>query len=187
MTRGIYGFRKGNVDKVTFCKGDSFLKGLGKEMVKFIKETPIETMNKIFNKIILVDLIQEATEEQIEDCKKFSNLEANVRSLNDFTCLLWKSIGSLKAYRDENLRYMIDAASEITNPHLCEYAYIINLDTNEFEIYTLMYKKIMEDRYNKTGKVDGCKLIKKYQLDNIPSNWIKECEQIIYNDIVSFK
>ena len=82
---------------------------------------------------------------------------------------------------------MIDASSEITNPHLCEYAYIINLDTNEFEIYTLMYKKIMDDRYNKTDKIDGCKLIKRYQLDNIPSNWIKECEQIIYNDIVALK
>ena len=117
-------------------------------MVKFIKETPVEKMNKIFDRIILVDSIQKATEEQIEECKKFSNLEVNIRSLNDFTCLLWKSIGSLKAYRDENLNYMIDAASEITNPHLCQYAYIINLDTNEFEIYSLLYKKVTEDIIN---------------------------------------
>lgn len=187
MTRGIYGLRKGNIDKVTFSRGDSFLKGLGKEMVKFIKETPIETMNKIFNKIILVDLIQEATEEQIEECKKYSNLEVNVRSLKDFTCLLWKSFGSLKAYRDQGLKYMIDASAEITNPHLCQYAYIINLDTNEFEIYSLLYKKVMEDRYNKSDEIKGCRLIKKYELDNIPSNWIKECEQIIYNDMIAFK
>ena len=33
-----------DIDKVTFSSGDSFLKGLGKEMVKFIKETPIETV-----------------------------------------------------------------------------------------------------------------------------------------------
>lgn len=84
---------------------------------------------------------------------------------------------------------MIDAASEITNPHLCEYAYIINLDTNEFEIYSLMYNKIMDDRYNQNIP-DGehtCKIIKSYKFENIPRNWIKECEQEIYKDMIKLK
>ncbi len=181
--RGIYGFRKNNQDKVTFCNGDSFFEGLGKDIVKFIKETSKEKMEEIFDKIILVDKLQEATETQIQECKKYANLEVNIRNIKDFTCLLWKSIGRLETYRDEGLRYMIDASSEITNPHLCNYAYIINLDTNQFEIYALMYKQILQDRYNINSK-DGegrCRLIKEYPLSNIPNDWKEECYEI-YNE-----
>lgn len=184
MTRAIYGFRKNHQDKVTFSPGDGEFESLGENIVNFVKNTSKKRMKEIFDKIILVDLIQEATEEQIEKCKKYANLEVNIRSLKDFTCLLWKSVGRLETYRDENLEYMIDAASEITNPHLCEYAYIINLDTDELEIYSLMYNKILEDRYNKEirkGELT-CKLIKKYELSNIPRNWKRECTKIIYND-----
>ena len=183
-TRGIYGFRKNNIDKVTFCHGDSYLEDLGNEMVNFIKDTSIETMNKIFDKIILVGLLDEATKEQIKQCKKYSNLEVNIRSLKDFTCLLYNTFGSLDVYRDEELKYMIDASKEITNIYLCEYAYIINLDTNEFEIYAPMYYKVIEDRYNSEDNEGEtkCRLIKKYKLDNIPNNWIKECEKIDEED-----
>ena len=187
--RGLYGFRKGNRDKITYCMEGSSLDRLGKEMVKFIKETPIETMNKIYDKIILVDELQVTTDEQIEECKKFSNTDVNIYALRSFRCLLWKCIGKIKAYRDEGLRYMIDYNSGILNSYISQYAYIINLDTLEFEIYSLMCRKVMEDRYNSNvpdGKI-ACRLIKTYKLDNIPSNWKKECEQVIYNDMVKLK
>lgn len=179
-TRGIYGFRKNNKDKITFCNSDSFFEGLGKEIVDFIRKTDIKIMSEIYDRIILVDIIQEATEEQIKKCKKYLNIDVNIRTPKDFTCLLWKSIGSLKAYRDDNLEYMIDASREITNPHLCEYIYIIDLDTNELEIYAEIKEEIIKDRYNKelSRKEKRCGLIKKYKLNNIPDNWIEECDKI---------
>lgn len=163
-TRGIYGFRKGNIDKLTFCYRDGFMQTLGKEIVKFIKETPVETMNKIFDRIILVD-------GTIQDEKKS------------------KTYSKMKEYRDNGLKYMIDGSKYITDIYKSDYAYIINLDTREFEIYSLVRFKVLEGRYNNDlpdGKI-GCRLIKKYELENIPSNWIKECNHVIYNDIIKLK
>ena len=36
-TRGLYGFRKNGVDKVTYNHWDSYPDGLGKQILRFIK------------------------------------------------------------------------------------------------------------------------------------------------------
>lgn len=135
-TRGLMGFSKNGVKKVTYNHCDSYPSGLGVEIAKFIKETNTDELNKIFDRIKLVDENIPATQEQIDECKKYADTSVGSGRLEDWYCLLKKAQGTLSAYK-EGLRYMLDGE----NYSSIEWEYIINLDTNELEIYASYEKK----------------------------------------------
>ena len=155
-TRAVYGFKKNNKYKITFSLWDGSYEDLGKAIVDFITTTTLKQMNDIFDKIILVDPMDIATTEQIEECKKYANLNICSKTLEDFTCLLANTIGNLQLYRDDNLRYMINHESYLNQE---KFQYIINLDNKQLEIY--WYEM----------------LVNSYSLSNISKNWIEECDR----------
>ena len=157
-TRAVYGFRKNNKYKITYSNWDGDYEWLGTAIVKFINTTAIKEMNNIFNKIILVDILDKPNRKQIKECKKYANLEISTRTLYDFRCLLSETIGHLEFYRDTDLKYMINSEE-----HLNEYSYqyIINLDNNKLEIY---WYEILVNSYN---------------LNDVPTSWIEECTKNI--------
>lgn len=180
-TRGCYGFYKNKIDKLTYNHFDSYFEGLGNNIVQFIRNTSIEQMNKIFEKIELVNEMDIPTVEQVLDCQKYINLSVSTQSVTDMYCLLRETQGYLEPYRDTNLKWMINSNNFIKDSLFCEYAYIINLDTNQLEIYTGFNKVKTNNRYN-TKPIDGyyqCRIIKKYPLDNIPEFWIDECNDLL--------
>ena len=154
-THAVYGFKKDNKYKITYSNFDGGYNDIGTLIINFVNTTSITEMNTIFEKIVLVDVLDIPTEKQIQECKKYANLEIATRTLKDFVCLLAKTIGHLEYYRDENLRYMINEESEL-DKH--EFQYIINLDNEKLEIY--WYEM----------------LVNSYDLTNVPKNWIEECD-----------
>lgn len=132
-TRGLYGFRKNGVDKVTYNHWDSYPDGLGKQILRFINKYGME-LNKIYDKIILVDENSVPTEEQVTECQEFIDTSVSEQSTKDWYCLLYKSFGNPESYAYD-LRYMINNISFIHDSLFCEYGYIINLDTNKLEIW----------------------------------------------------
>lgn len=54
-TRGCYGFRKNGMDKLTYNHYDSYPDYLGKIMATFCKETSLDEMNEIYDRLILVN------------------------------------------------------------------------------------------------------------------------------------
>ena len=111
-TRGVFGFRKGGIDKIAYNHYDSYLTGLGKDIVKFIKRNPIPILNDMFDKIILIN-----------DDIKFS--EEKKKFADDKNVIMY----------EKGLIYMLDG-SEFTEDGLCcEWGYIMNLDTNMLEIH----------------------------------------------------
>ncbi len=54
-TRGVFGFHKDGVDKITYNHYDSYPTCLGEEVKKFIINHPVEELNKIFKRIKLVN------------------------------------------------------------------------------------------------------------------------------------
>ena len=70
-TRGCYGFRKNGIDKLTYNHYDSYPDGLGSDVVKFCKETPVKEMNAIFDMIVLVDESSMPNTEQIAECIEY--------------------------------------------------------------------------------------------------------------------
>ena len=133
-TRGCYGFRKNGIDKLTYNHYDSYPDWLGRNIVKFCKNTSIKEMNEIFDKLILVDENSKPTAEQIAECSKYYDGSVSNQTYSDWYCLLREAQGELDAYKD-GLRYMIDSNEFIKDSLFCEYAYIINLDTNNLEFW----------------------------------------------------
>lgn len=153
-TRGVYGFYKNGEYKITYNHSDSYPEGLGEDVVKFIRETSIEEMNKIFDKIILVDEDFPATQEQIEECIEYASLNVASNKISDWYCLLRKAQGNLFAYK-EGLRYMIHSKGFLDNTW-CEWKYIIDLDSGVLEIH------------------DGDTITGIFDLKEIPTDWIKK-------------
>lgn len=169
-TRGCYGFYKDGVTKATYNHFDSYIEGLGKDILDFIGNTSIPIMNKIFDKIELVREDDIPTIEQIENCQKYTDLDVSNKSIMDFYCLLRKAQGDLNAYKTD-LKYMIDSKEFLGNSLFCEYAYIINLDKNVLEFYKGFNKVPQNNRYSKYAdekeEYKECKLLAEYPLTEI--------------------
>lgn len=171
-TRGCYGLYKNGVTKATYNHFDSYIEGLGKDILDFVGNTSIPIMNKIFDKIELVREDSILTIEQIENCQDFTDLSVSNQNIMDFYCLLRKAQGDLNAYKTD-LRYMIDNKEFIGDSCFCEYAYIINLDKNVLEFYKGFNKVPQNNRYSKfansqeNGGYCECKLVAEYKLVEI--------------------
>lgn len=133
-TRGAYGFVKNKEMKITYNHYDSYLEGLGLSVIKFIANTTDAELNKIFDKIIMVNEDSIPTQEQIKECEKVTNLNVSSKSVNDWYCLLRNAQGNLEEYKND-LRYMIDNKEFMGDSLFCEFAYILNLDDKRLEIY----------------------------------------------------
>lgn len=161
-TRGAYGFIKHKDMKVSYNHFDSYLEGLGTQMVDFIKSTSKEDLNKIYDNIILVNQTDIPTEEQNQEITDFltnHGLENKYKVENfgngkrDWYYLLRNCQGEPQLFKD-GLRYMTDDKEFIEDNLFCEYSYLIDLDNDKFIIQS-----------------DERKVV--YDLDNIPDNWIE--------------
>lgn len=181
-TRGLYGFRKNGVDKTTYNHFDSYPDWLGHEVVKFCKETSIEEMNEIFDRIVLVNEMDKPTKKQISECIEYYNENVSTRSVDDWYCLLREAQGDLNAYK-RGLKYMTDGSDFIKDSLFCEYAYIINLDTNCLEFWIGFQTEPCEDNrygmetHDNRNKYYPCKMMACYPFDT------EKTEQEIVDDM----
>ena len=186
-TRGLWGFRKDRVDKLTYNHYDSYPDYLGYKIIEFIKNHDKEELVSIFNRIVLVDEDEPATAEAMVLCKRFCDVDVSSKSIRDWYCLLRRSQGCPEAYAN-GLRFMIEYAGFIKNSLFCEYAYIINLDENVLE-YWVGYQK-EPDKTNRYVNVnfDGyypCKMLKTFNLNDIKKMNSDDIvrEMIVMNDM----
>jgi hypothetical protein len=185
-TRGVFGFHKDGVDKITYNHYDSYPTGLGEEVKKFIVNHPVEELNKIFKRIKLVDDKKPPTEKQIKECEKFTDLTVSKQSTTDWYCLLRHAQDNPEAYA-EGLNYMEDYASSLKSSLHCEWGYVINLTTNRLEIYRGFQHKPQDNRYriekrhdNLGDKYEGyfnCALIREVPLSQVKNFDMKKFEK----------
>ena len=173
-TRGLYGFRKNEQDKTTYNHFDSYPEYLGVNILEFIKKHSIAEMNTFCDRIVMVDQNNIPTDEQKKNCKEnnFIDLRVSSQSENDWYCLLRNVQGDLETLYKCKDPYMIDNSDFIKNSLFCEYAYIINLDTNMLEFYK-GFQHVPQDgnRYG-TDTTDGyypCKLEAEIPIGQIQS------------------
>lgn len=179
-TRGLYGFRKNGVDKTTYNHFDSYPECLGRNILEFIRNHG-EKLNSIFDNIIMVNEDDIPTKEQIEECKEYCDTSVSKQTEEEWYCLLHETQGDLEPYIN-GLKYMIDSHEFILDSLFCEYAYIINLDTNKLEFWVGFQKK--PDETNRYGiemydNYYPCKLIKEYDLDMIMNNQELEIDYFV--------
>lgn len=182
-TRGLYGFRKNEQDKTSYNHFDSYPEGLGADVLKFIQNHSVAEMNEFYDRIIMVNEDATPTDEQKENCRKngFVNLNVSNQSENDWYCLLRNVQGYLVDLYKCEFPYMIDNSDFIKDSLFCEYAYIINLDTNVLEFYK-GWQHVPQDgnRYGEVPDENGyypCRLESEIPIEQIQST--KDVNEII--------
>lgn len=168
-TRGLYGLKKNNEDKLAYNHFDSYPECLGRDMIKFCKRHPMNELKELFNKIELVGE-EKPTEEQKRICKKnnWFNDAVSRQSDEDWYCLLRETQGDLETLMHAEKAYMEDYKDFIKDSLSCEYAYIINLDKKVLEFW-VGYQKTptKKNRYGEEKDKYGyypCKLLRSYPL-----------------------
>lgn len=180
-TRGAYGFYKDGETKATYNHWDSYPSGLGTDVAKFVEATPVDEMKKIFEQINMINSNTTPTEEQIKKSEKYFNDNVNLGVKTDWYALLRESQGDLFAYK-EGLPYMIEGGAEFIQDSLfCEYAYIINLDEEVFEIYKGFQDESEQNRYYSETVEDkqykNCRLYRTIPLDQVSPDAMIQLEE----------
>ena len=182
-TRGALGFYKGGEHKVTYNHFDSYLDGLGNNVLGYVNSKTIEGLNAAFDNIELInDENEKPTPKQLEKCKEFVDLNVAGQSIDDWYCVLRKAQGNLDAYAKVGV--MIDSRGFLNDSLFCEYAYIINLDDNVLEVYRGFQRNRPEGRYadytperdSRTGQTPyyAVGLKKIFPLDDCPQEFTEE-------------
>lgn len=169
-TRGAIGFWKDGEYKVAYNHLDSYPEELGNTTLKFINKRTINELNTAFEKIKLIKEESIPTEEQIKQCEKYTDLYVGNQSTSDWYCLLRQAQGNLEAYT--NIGLMVDSQDFLTDGLFCEWAYIINLTNNTFEVYKGFQKSTTKGRYSEPPPNDQgyytVGLVATYSLGNCP-------------------
>lgn len=178
-TRGLYGFRKNEQDKTTYNHSDSYPDWLGRGIATFCSETSIEEMGKIYDSIEMIDEETPPTKEQIKWCIEAGYYDPSVSSQKkeDWYCLLRGMQGDLEELKKNALgkgkTFMSDSQNFIRDSLFCEYAYIINLDTEMLEFWVGYQHEAQEgNRYGEAANEDGyypCMLAAEFPLAEINS------------------
>lgn len=160
-TRGLMGIKKKGELKAQYNHFDSYISGLGKDIIEEInkikKNDRIEVLNKTFDNIILLNENNNIDDEIKEYCIRNNVADTGVssKSLDDLYCLLRKTQGNLGLYIS-GFKYMLNGNDFINDTLFCEYAYIINLDTKtldithcgetkSYDLLNLNYKQILKE------------------------------------------
>ena len=176
-TNGAWGFIRNGIEKITYNHSDSYPSGLGVTILEFVAKTPIKRMIEAAVEIILVSNEKRPTPEQIEECRKWLDEGVSERRPEDWYCLLRGSQGEPKAYLEDGLRYMIDNHTFLEDSLFCEWAYLINLDTERLEVYK-GYNKNPDapGRYAHKRAKDDSKYWGVVLIDEVPIEFIQKME-----------
>jgi hypothetical protein len=155
-TRGLIGFRLNGQDKLTYNHFDSYpahmLVKILTDMRELIAPDGLPELRRRVEEILMVgneDDIPSA--EELEFFRDFLDESVGDTS-NGLTWynLLRRAQGNLLAYLSAGV--MIDSAYFIEDSLFCEWAYIINLDTNCLEVYEGFNRDRREGRYAQDAK-----------------------------------
>lgn len=184
-TRGLFGLRKNNKDKIMYNHFDSYPSCLGEEMVEYVKNHSKEEMTALYDKLIMVDEefnTSQFTEEQKKRYKEFMKKKDFFSHTIDGTktaenismyCFLHEFQGRLYKYDEyPEIDLMIDNHNFIKCSLFCEWAYIINLDTGNLEVWEGYQEKPQENNRYGIEKDNGfypCALVKEIDFQEIKS------------------
>lgn len=140
-TRGYMGIQKKGELKGQYNHFDSYIEGLGKDIIKTLNSIPkkdlISKLNEVYDNIILVNEDDKPTQELIDYAIENGLYDSYVsnRSTDDLYCLFHGTQGRLDLYL-KGLKYMLNGNDFLKDEIFCEYGYVINLDENTLDIYT---------------------------------------------------
>lgn len=138
-TRGIYGWRKGGITKITYNHSDSYPTWLGENIVEFCAGMTDQDLEDLLDHTIMVDEL-EKDPGKVEMVRKFAVTHGNdPGESEDVYSILHFMQGNFEEYR--NIAYLLedfpmtDARDFFEDSLFCEWGYIINLDDKCLDVY----------------------------------------------------
>ncbi|WNM70218.1 hypothetical protein [Myxococcus phage Mx1] len=179
-TRGAFGFRIGTVDKVMYNHFDSYPSGLGLEVAesleKIVKGKRVLDMKAAASTLKLVteedDPVAVFSAEEMERLGKYA--DGSVSTGTDMYSFLRKLQGGELESILFDAKTLIDGETFLLDSLFCEWAYIVNLETDKLEIYKGFnqdqnapgrYANSRSIRYPPDRKYYGVALIKELDID----------------------
>lgn len=167
-TRGAYGFTHEGKDKISYNHYDSYPSELGCSILATATTRKIADLRNFAKSIKTVKENATPTAAQI---KKLGNLGITIKPNEDWYGILREHQGNLESLISNKIPYMTDGASFLKDSLFCEFAYVINLDSEMLEFYVGFNKTpITEGRFAGAKPKDGyypVRLIKQYPLAEI--------------------
>lgn len=183
-TRGAMGVRIDGTDKITYNHFDSYPEGLGDSMVgdvrKLLVDPGLDGLRALARSLAFADKSRPPTEAEKQRLRKYADLGVGKQSLDDWYCLTRNLQGKFALTLKAGL--MSDDREFMRDSLFCEYAYIVNLDTESFEVYRgFQHAKHDKGRYAdlpQTERPGGREneywpvaLVAEFPLSDIPQDW----------------
>lgn len=192
-TQGLIGFRHNDKDRLAYNHSDSHPDVLGLKILRELREVEDwnvirERMDGLVNVPETRRLDDHSSMAETEIRRYFPELEYRGEPKNYYD--LYQPLqGTLKPYLDGKLMFMPDATDFIYNSLHCEWAYIANLDTSQFEVWKgLQTKPNEENSYGHEPDRMGyypCDMIKGYELGNLPEPGTYLSDYFFFKDLTS--
>jgi hypothetical protein len=193
-TRGTIGYVIDGKIYATYNHFDSYPDGLGQDVVDFCKQITKENKwNEFKENAKKVELVKEddkVPEDIQEKYSGFLNDQVGKQSKDDWYCLLRdiQGISTLEAISYGTVFHMIDGVGFLEDSLFCEFAYILNLDTDEIWFFKGFTHNPLTEAENPFGfsnekpeiglsnssKYYPVKLVGKCKTNKIPKNWISK-------------
>ena len=142
-TRGAFGVIIGEQEKIGYNQFDSYPDGCGIENLRWLRESDLDEVRKLAQAAKVVSNDDERpTIEEIQALASVSDDRVSEQSLSDWYCLTRQTHGHIGrmlecGYIDDSHHFPLDSL-------FCEWAYIVDLDRNVFEVYTGFQEKLPE-------------------------------------------
>lgn len=137
-TRGAYGFIVNGKTKVTYNHYDSYPSELGVKVLTALTGALVATAVPLVAVASAIEMVNEddkPTPAQVTACAPFIDVDVGSQSTDDWYCLLRGAQGDIDSLLAGNVPFMIDSAPFLLDSLFCEWAYIMNLDTQKLEVY----------------------------------------------------
>jgi hypothetical protein len=145
-TRGAFGFIVNEQEKIAYNHFDSYPEGKGIEVLRWLREADLDDVRRRVADLLVVDPESSPTPEDIERLRQYANMHvggpASGTPLEQATWyqLLRETQGDLTLILQAGV--IEDGHTFPLDSLFCEWAYIVDLDKNRFEVYEGFQRKL---------------------------------------------
>lgn len=143
-TRGAFGVIIGEKEKIGYNQYDSYPGGKGVQNLRWLRgvvqEEYIDSVKALADACVVVSDEKVPTAKDVRRLKPFTDLSVSEQSTKDWYCLTRGTHGDIA----QMLRcgYILDSAEFPLDSLFCEWAYILDLDLEVFEVYAGFRKEL---------------------------------------------
>lgn len=141
-TQAIYGFRKDGRDKLTVMNNSGYPSYFGAEILSYLRPRTLDRLRETCDRIVLIPEGSRPTPQQIVDHLALARLEdplgvsVGEAAIDAAYNLLREAQGDLSVYEPEAGFYLMeDYGPAMRDSFWTDWAYVINLDSGQLEIY----------------------------------------------------